>query len=193
MEANRRLNLDPDDSEARRIVGRAAYNAGRFRLAAWHYGQLVERFPADHHARLRLAWAERRQGLHRNELDHYEVILNRYPGHALALSGKSMAAARLGRFVEAQALVEQLHVVAPTHPYTDVTSAVLEAVRGQDNDALRSIRRAVEGRDRLDEELQVELRRDIATDPAFLPLRNHWRLRAVLRRHFAAASPRGTK
>ena len=131
--------------------------------------------------------------MHTEEMNHYDQLLASNPDHTLALSGRAMAAARTGRFVEAQRLVERLHVIAPTHPYTDVTSAVLEASRGQDGEALRSLRRAVESRDRLDEELQVELRRDIATDPVFLPLRNQWRLRALLRRHYAAASPRGTQ
>jgi len=193
FQADIRLELDPDDIEARRIVGRAAYNQGRFSLASWHYQQILDRYPDDHHARLRLAWAERRQGHHQAEYGLYSEILTTLPAHVLALGGSSMAAARLGRFVEAQRLLEVLHVVAPTDPYTDLTSAVLESARGQDREALRSIRRTIERRDLFDEELQVELRRDIATDPSFAALRSHWRLRAVLRRHFAAASPRGTR
>jgi len=193
LQADLRLEMDPDDIEARRIVGRAAYNQSRFALASWHYGEILERYPDDHHARLRLAWAERRQGHHQTEYALYSEILSTLPAHVLALGGSSMAAARLGRFVEAQRLLEVLHVVAPTHPYTDLTSAVLESARGQDQEALRSLRRTVERRDLLDEELQVELRRDIATDPSFSALRSHWRLRALLRRHFAAASPQGTR
>ena len=193
LQADLRLELDPDDVEARRIVGRAAYNSDRFALAAWHYTQIVERHPDDVHARLRLAWAERRQGHHRAEGSLYREILTLQPDHELALGGSSMAAARLGRFDEAQSILETLYVVAPTHPYTDLTSAVVESARGQDSQALRSLRRTIERRALLDEELQVELRRDIATDPTFSVLRSHWRLRAMLRRHFAAASPRGTR
>ena len=94
---------------------------------------------------------------------------------------------------EAQDILDGLHVSAPSHPYTDVTSAVVEALRGDDSDAVRSLRRALVRRDLLDEELQVELRRDIATDPAFSGLRTQWRLRAMLRRHLGAASPQGIR
>ena len=193
FQANARLDLDPDDVGARRIIGRAAYNAERNRLAAWHYREMLSRFPEDDHARLRLAWAERRAGHHTTEAKLYREILRSQPGHPLALGGLSMAAARLGRMDDAQDILDTLHVLAPSHPYTDLTSAVVESLRGDERDAIRSLRRVLQRRDLLDEELQVELRRDIATDPAFSGLRTQWRLRAMLRRHLGAASPQGIR
>ena len=193
FQADARLEADPDDVEARRIIGRAAYNAGHTRLAAWHYMEVLSRYPGDDHARLRLAWAERRAGHHTRESELYREVLVGQPEHPLALGGLSMAAARLGRMDEAQNIIDQLHVVAPAHPYTDLTSAVVEALRGDERDAVRSLRRVIERRDLLDEELQVELRRDVATDPAFSGLRTQWRLRAMLRRHLGAASPQGIR
>lgn len=193
FQANARLEIDPDDIEARRIIGRAAYNAGRTRLAAWHYGEMLSRYPDDDHARLRLAWAERRAGHHSAEADLYREILVSQPDHPVALGGLSMTAARLGRMDAAQDMLDSLHMSAPDHPYTDLTSAVVEALRGDETDAIRSLRRVLQRRDQLDEELQVELRRDIATDPAFSGLRTQWRLQAMLRRHLGAASPQGIR
>ena len=114
-----------------------------------------------------MAWAKRRAGHHSSEMDLYKEILNDQPGHPLALGGLSMCSARLGRMDAAQDLLDTLHVLAPSHPYTDLTSAVVEALRGDERDAIRSLRRVMQNRDLFDEELQVELRRDIATDPAF--------------------------
>jgi len=193
VQANERLDANPDDTGARRIIGRAAYNAGRHRLAAWHYREVLLRYPEDNHARLRLAWAKRRAGHHSSEMDLYKEILTDQPGHPLALGGLSMCSARLGRMDAAQDLLDTLHVLAPSHPYTDLTSAVVEALRGDERDAIRSLRRVMQNRDLFDEELQVELRRDIATDPAFSGLRTQWRLRAMLRRHLGAASPQGIR
>ena len=193
FQADARLDADPDDVEARRIIGRAAYNAGHARLAGWHYREILHRYPGDDHARLRLAWAERRAGNHTDEAQLYRDVLAAQPDHPIALGGLSMAAARLGRMDEAQNILDGLHVSAPNHPYTDITSAVVEALRGDESEAIRSLRRALKRRDLLDEELQVELRRDIATDPAFSGLRTQWRLRAMLRRHLGAASPQGIR
>ena len=193
FQADARLDADPDDVEARRIIGRAAYNAGHDRLAGWHYREILHRYPGDDHARLRLAWAERRAGNHTDEAQLYRDVLAAQPDHPIALGGLSMAAARLGRMDEAQNILDGLHVSAPNHPYTDITSAVVEALRGDESEAIRSLRRALTRRDLLDEELQVELRRDIATDPAFSGLRTQWRLRAMLRRHLGAASPQGIR
>ncbi len=193
FQANERLDVDPDDIEARRIIGRAAYNAGRNSLAAWHYRQILERYPDDVHARLRLAWAERRRGRHSVEARHYREILDVQPNHPLALGGLSQAKARLGEQATAHLLLDQLHAVAPGHPFTDLSSAVVEALQGDGNEAYRSLGRVVERRELLDEELQVELRRDIATDPALSRLRTQWRLRAMLRRHLGAASPQGIR
>jgi hypothetical protein len=191
--ADVRLTADPDDAEARRIVAKAAYNASHFALASWHYSQVIERHPDDHHARLRMAWAERRQGHHQEEILLYGEILADFEQHPLALGGLSMALARLGHLDDASEVLDRLHGAASTHPYTDLTSAVVEAVRGQSDQALVSLRRTVEHRALLDDELQVELRRDVATDPAFSQLRGQWRLRAMLRRQLGAASPQGTR
>ena len=193
IEADQRLDAEAEDTESRRIVAQAAYNTGHYRLSEWHYRWILDRHPADAHARLRLAWAERRQGHHRSELASYEAVLLDQPDNVLALGGVTMAHARLGNSVQAQESFDRLAVQAPSHIYTEVTAAVLEAVRGRDHLALVSLERAIEGRNHLDRELQLELRRDIAVDPAFSRLRASRKLRSVLRKHLGAASPRGIR
>jgi len=193
LEADQRLDAEAEDTESRRIVAQAAYNTGHYRLAAWHYRWILDRHPGDAHAQLRLAWAERRQGRHQAELSLYTAVLGEQPDNVLALGGRAMAQARLGHLADAQVSFDNMAVRAPAHIYTEVTAAVLEAVRGRDDLALASLDRAIEGRNHLDRELQLELRRDIAVDPVFASLRASRRLRAVLRKHLGAASPRGIR
>jgi hypothetical protein len=193
VDADQRLDIEAEDTESRRIVARAAYNTGHYRLAAWHYRWILSRHPGDGHAQLRLAWAERRQGRHRAELALYSSVLAKQPDNVLALGGMAMAQARLGHMTAAQGSFDSLAVQAPSHIYTEVTAAVLEAVRGRDDLALLSLERAIKGRNHLDREVQLELRRDIAIDPVFGSLRASRRLRSVLRKHLGAASPRGIR
>jgi hypothetical protein len=193
LEADQRLDAEAEDTESRRIVAQAAYNTGHYRLAAWHYRWILDRHPGDAHAQLRLAWAERRQGRHEAELSLYTAVLGEQPDNVLALGGRAMAQARLGQLADAQVSFDNMAVRAPAHIYTEVTAAVLEAVRGRDDLALASLDRAIEGRNHLDRELQLELRRDIAVDPVFAGLRASRRLRSVLRKHLGAASPRGIR
>ena len=192
-EADRRLVVDPESTESRRIVAHTAYNSGHYSAAAWHYRQIVEADSSDHQAALRLAWALRREGKHQQELAIYRSILLGDPGHVLALSGRTLAELRLDQTGAASRTFDRLQTVAPDHPYTEMTAAIMEANQGQPSRALQSLSRALKERERLPKDLQVELRRDVAIDPLFAPLRAGRGLPAVLRRHFGAASPRATR
>lgn len=187
------LTGNPDDVQSRRIVAQSAYHHGRYDMAIWHYQQLLRAQPEDTHARLRLAWALRRQGFHRAELEAYRAILTGQPDHVMALSGMALAEARLGNAHSAQQAIEQLQNIAPAHPYTEVTTAGLDAWRGNGRGAIASLSRAFQSRESLDKELQAELRRDIAVDPLFAELRPDSRLRGLLRRHLGAAAPMSTR
>ena len=190
LDAGDQLVINPMNAEARRVVARAAYNADYFQLAAWHYSILKDRFPDDAGVSLRLAWAERRQGNHREEIALYEHVLNGQPAHPIALGGLSMAQARTGELEAAKATMSRLEMAAPAHPYTELTAAILSAKKGDQQDAIECLRRTIENREQLDLELQIELRRDISTDPLFAPLRADWPLRSMLRRYMGAAAPR---
>ena len=187
------LRQNPDDIESRRIVAQSAYNHGQYDMAIWHYEQLLNAEPTDTHAQLRLAWALKRQGYHQSELRYYRAILSIQRDHIMALSGVALAEARLGNDEESKRTIERLQSVAPTHPYTEVTAAGLDALRGNKRSAMASLSRAFRGRESLDKELQIELRRDIAVDPLFAELRPDPRLRGLLRRHLGAAAPLSTR
>lgn len=191
VEANFDLEADPADAEARRVVARAAYHAGLFELSAWHYRAILNEFPHDTAARLHLAWSIRRQGHHRAELALYQEILEVQPQHLLALGGAATALARLGKFDEAKDTMDALQILAPVSPISEASGAVIEAIRGNRDWAIASLRRAIEHQDQLDPELQLELRQDIAVDPAFSVLRADWKMRTMLRRVLGAAAPRG--
>ncbi|MEC8193224.1 MAG: hypothetical protein VX127_10860 [Myxococcota bacterium] len=192
-DADARLLADPEDAESRRVVAKAAYNSGHYDAAAWHYAQLIEADELDANAALRLAWALRRDGAHRAERDLYKKLLDREPDHVLALSGMVMSEIRLGRPGDAMRAFDALQTIAPDHPYTDLTASFVDAHLGNERQAVRSLARALEHRERLDREMQLELKRDIAIDPVFASLRGRADLRGALRRHLGAASPRATR
>lgn len=188
--ASERLAQDVTDGVARRTLANAAYNADRFESAAWHYQMLTWADQADGGALLGLARAQRRRGRHASEIQVYRRILGTWEDHPGALAGLSTALGRMGRLDEAGAMLEQLQIVAPDDPYTDMTAATLAALEGRKVDALEALDRAVLSRGQLAPDQQIELRRDLALDPAFASLRMDKRLRALLRRHLGAAAPR---
>lgn len=188
-----RLSADPTDIGARRIVARAAYDADDHELAADHLRELLERSPGDRDARLRLAWAQKRQGYHRAELRQYEAILATDPGHVQALAGKTVALARLNRLGEAAGVLDHLEAAAPDSVELELAEAKLAGLRGDEEGALALLDGAYRRRDQLTQELQLELRRDLALDPSFAALRKDPRLRSLVNRHLGAAGPRQTR
>ncbi len=189
-EALDRLAADPGDASARRVLARAAYDREDFELAAWHWSWLVDRFPADLDARLRLAWAEKRRGLHRHEIELCEGILLDDATHLEARAGLAVALARLNRLDEATHQIDVLESLAPLAPATELATARIAALQGQDVRALEALDRAFGARSSLPADLQLELRRDIALDPAFASLRKDPRLRSLIHRHLGAAGVR---
>jgi hypothetical protein len=182
--------LDRTDVAARRRLARAAYDRDDWDGAAWHYRWLVDHAPDDRTVKLHLAWAERRRGQHDVEVGIYKEILAADPDDALAEAGLALALARLGRMGEAKEMVDDLQVTAPMDPYTDLTMAMVAAVQGHDEEALAALDKALDARAQLSDELQVELRRDLAIDPVLSSLRKDRRMSAVLRKHLGAGAPR---
>jgi hypothetical protein len=76
------------------------------------------------------------------------------------------------------------------HPYTHVTQAFVFSWEGRIEDAVSALEQGFVARAQLSEEMQIELRRDIALEPTFHSLRKDWHLRAMLLRHLGAAAPR---
>ena len=191
-EATLRYLDTPHDPSVRRVMAQVAYNRDDYEAAAWHYRWLLEQFPDDRDTRIRLARAEKRLGFHHAEVELYNSVLDVDPNNVEALSGLSIALLRLGRLDEAQDVLDTLLTHAPMHPYTHVAQAVVWSWKGQIPEAVASLEQGFEARVQLSEELQIELRRDIALEPAFHSLRKDWHMRAMLLRHLGAAAPRPT-
>ena len=189
-EATIRFLERPDDPAVRRVLARAAYNRDDYEAAVWHYRWLLERFPDDRTVKIRLARAEKRLGYHQREIELYRDVLAVEPDNIEALSGLAVALMRVGRLDEAQHVVDTLLIAAPMHPYTHVTLGMIAAWKGQTEEAVAALEEGFRARAQLSKELQVELRRDIALDPALHSLRRDWHLRAMLLRHLGAAAPR---
>ncbi|RME27758.1 MAG: hypothetical protein D6798_03840 [Deltaproteobacteria bacterium] len=189
LDAYARLEHDPTDVAAHQVVARAAYGDDEFDAAVWHYRWLVHHGVRDRDTLLRLARAEQRRGRHATEVSLYEQVLAEDPTDVDALAGLTVALARLGRLDEAVRKLDSLQAAAPMSPVTELTVATIAALQGQDRDALDALDRAIASRGQLSDEMQVELRRELALDPAFSGLRKDKRMRALLHRHLGAAAP----
>jgi len=189
LDAYDRLRTNPMDAGAHRIVAQAAYDNDDFDVAAWHYRWLAAQYPDDRGILLRLARAERRRGRHTVEIDLYRHVLAQDPQNTEAMGGLAVALARVGRLDEASQLEDELQATAPMAPSTDLAIALTAALQGRDREALDALDRSIGARGQLSQEMQIELRRDLAIDPAFADLRKDKRLRALLHRHLGAAAP----
>ena len=148
FQANARLDLDPDDVGARRIIGRAAHNAERNRSACTTKKRSVDSRRMTTHGSV---WRGRNAGL--DITRRRRSCIERYFGaaqHPLALGGLSMAAARLGRMDDAQDILDTLHV--PRRATLTRTSPRPSSSRFAATRAMpRSLRRVLQRRDLLDE------------------------------------------
>ncbi|MDG1482141.1 MAG: hypothetical protein P8R54_21290 [Myxococcota bacterium] len=181
---------DQEDPAARQVLALHAYSRDDYESAAWHYQWIVERFPTDRAARIRLARAEMRLGFHAREVGHYRAVLVADPTSIEARAGVAVALTRLGRLDEAEESLDILLVSAPHHPTTHLTVATIAALKGQEDEAGDALEAGFLGRAQLSKELQIEMRRDIALDPAFKTMRSSTRLRGMLTRYLGGAAPR---
>lgn len=181
---------DASDADARRLLGRAAYDADDPEEALRQFEWLVQHHPSDRDARLRLARAAMRLGRHDVEIDNYHAILDEEPKHVTARAGSAVALARLDRLDAAAVHLDELSLVAPDHVSTHLARAKVAALEGRDGEALDSLEAAYAARASLSAEGQLELRRDMALDPAFARLRGDLRMRSLVTRHVGAAGPR---
>jgi len=193
--ARERLTRSPQDAGAHDILARSAYDADRFELSAAHFHWLVDRSDpglggGEQELLWRLARTERRLGRHASEASLYERMLAVDEDDPWALCGKATVMARLGRFDEASELISRASSEAPELDYLGVYAAVVAAEQGLDARAVELLEEVVAQREQLAPEYQVELRRDIALDPAFAAVRSADRLRVMLARHLGAAAPR---
>lgn len=179
----------PADVEARRQLARAAYDADDTHEAARLYRWICERHPSDRDARLRLARAEMRRGRHAIEIEQYAAILQQDRASVEARAGLAVALARLERLDEAALQLDELSIQAPDHLHTAMALAKVAALEGRSDEALEQLDTIYGARRTLSEEWQLELRRDLATDPAFAGLRKGVRLRSLVHRHLGAAGP----
>ena len=179
----------PADVEARRLLARTAYDADDTHEAARLYRWICDRHPTDPDARLRLARSEMRRGRHGIEIGHYKVLLADDPSSTEARAGLAVALARLERLDEAALQLDELSIRAPDDLHTAMAHAKIAALEGRSEEALEHLDIIYSARRTLSEAWHLELRRDLATDPAFAGLRKGVRLRSLVHRHLGAAGP----
>ncbi len=176
VHAQEKLTWRPDDHELRAHVGRAAYASERYEEALFQFRWLVAQSPADARWLEGMALAEKRLGMHSQELAAYRQILERNPNHMLALGSSAVVLARLGRLAEAWEALEELRALYPAHALPLVYEGLVFAIEGKEAYALAALEEGLTRYGSLSKSLQVELHRDIALDPAFSRLRSDARL-----------------
>lgn len=179
-----------DDLAERFEAARAAYDADLYEEAMARFEGLVAERPQDVAYLEGLALACERAGWHRRQLDVIAGILEQDARHLTALGSRAAALARLGRLDEADGALAAASAVFPDHPYLRVYEAKVAALAGLETEALGALEDALSRRGAMSDRLQLELRRDLALDPAFAGLRSDPRLRTMLVRHLGAAAPR---
>ncbi len=179
-----------DELELRAAAARESYRDDRWELAHAHYQWLAKAEPGELEWLYGLALSRKRLGMHRAELETWDRVLELAPESAIALGNRAVSLARQDRWGEVGEALTRLHRAAPDHPYTYVFEATCAALQGREDEAIAGLERAVRLRYALSDALQIELRRDLALDPALAPLRADPRLRAMLSRQLGAASPR---
>ena len=188
--ARSRLSAHPDDATLHAVIARDAYHSEKWEGAHHHYHWLAEEDGGEPDWMLGLALSRKRLGMHRAELETYERLLVLDPGNFLALGNRAVSLARQDRWSEVPAALARMYRAAPDHPYAHVFEGTCAALQGREDEAIAHLELAVASRGLMSDDLQIELRRDLALDPALGPLRADARLRAMLSRQLGAASPR---
>ena len=188
--ARGQLSAQPDDATLHAVIARDAYQSEKWEGAQHHYHWLAEEDSEEPGWLLGLALSRKRLGMHRAELETYERLLKADPENFLALGNRAVSLARQDRWSEVPEALSRMYRVAPEHPYAHVFEGTCAALQGREDEAIAHLELAVASRGLMSDDLQIELRRDIALDPALGPLRADPRLRAMLSRQLGAASPR---
>ena len=188
--ARTRLSAHPDDATLHAVIARDAYQTEKWEGAHHHYQWLTKEDEATPGWLLGLALSRKRLGMHRAELDTYERLLLQDPDNFLALGNRAVSLARQDRWSEVPGALSRMYRAAPDHPYAHVFEGTCAALQGREDEAIAHLEIAVSERGLMSDDMQIELRRDIALDPALGPLRADPRLRAMLSRQLGAAGPR---
>lgn len=185
-----RLAQDPGNSEHRARVARGAYDNDDFAQALAHYQILLESDPGNTRWLWGRSQAEKRLGFHTRELESYRQILETDPDNAGAWASGAVTLGRMGDFDAAEDWLSQALEHGEGAPYLHLYEGMLLALEGEDKAALAAIEDSVRQRDALSAGQRIELRRDLAIDPALSSLRGGAELRSLLWRHYGAAAPR---
>ncbi len=189
-----RLRIEEGRTEDYALIARGAYDNDNWREALVHYQALADAEPDDVRWLYGVAQCQKRLGLHRMELESYERILERQPDHRDSIGNGAVALARLGDYeASAEWLLRMHRAPGQDAPYLNVYSGLIASIEGRESDAIRQLELAVSGRSAMTDGERVELRRDLAMDPALHSLRKDRALRSMLWRHYGAAAPRKSR
>lgn len=187
--ARHRLAIDPDDPEALSILSYYQYLAEDYDGALKTYDKFIKLNPEQSAGYNNKALVYKRLGQYEKEEALYRVALSYEPNDETALNNLAVNLAHQGRFEEALAIMRELEVIDPGDPYADLHRSKIYAAKGDDEQALRYLDRALSGMKHLDTLHHIEFRQDIRVDPAFEQLRQSPRFKAILLRYYGKDTP----
>ena len=185
-----RLQSDPGNQGQLALVARGSYEQDDWAGALSHYTALIDAEP-DNAAWLHgQARSQKRLGFHRGEISTWIRVLELAPDDVHAMGNRAVAHARLGDYEAADYWLVRMRGADSDDPYLYVFEAMVSAIEGDDDTALVLLEQTIASRHELPDGLQVELRRDLALDPALGSLRGDDRLQRMLSRQYGADRPR---
>jgi arylsulfatase A-like enzyme/Flp pilus assembly protein TadD len=136
------LAISPTSSRAHYGLGAVYESSGDDRRATEHYRSAIDAEPGYLAAELRLGETLRRSGRFEAALPHYDTVLRADPRRAEARLGKALALARLSRWRETRAELEESMRVLPGQPaFAHALARVLVAAP---EDSVRDAPRAMQ-------------------------------------------------
>jgi len=161
-------------------LAEAAYAADNYDAALAHYQWLENHHPGTERWLEGIALAQKRMGMHAQELESTQALLERDPNHLVAMGNLAVVLARLGQMDGAEKALDDLKTHYPYQPFATQCEAIIFAIQGLEKEALGALDVLLAEYGALPGRLQDELKRDIALDPALSNLRADPRLRDLL-------------
>ncbi len=187
--AKRNVRIDPDDPAAIGLLAYYQYLQEDYVGAEKSFDRVIELEPEMSGGYNNKALIYKRLGQYGKEEGLYRLALAMDPDEPTALNNLAVCLAHQGRYSEALAIMDKLERLTPNDPYTWLHRSKILAARGDDDQSLAWLRKALQGSRKLDLMHHVEFRQDLRLDPAFARLRKDERLVHLLEEFYGADSP----
>lgn len=187
--AEERLKIDPNDPAALSLLAHYQYLDEDYEGSESTYDRLLAQLPDDAAVYNNKALVYKRLGDYETEERLYRTALALEPLDVTAMNNLGVNLAHQKRFDEALAVMDQLQVLDPDDPYSDLHRAKIHAEMGNDEEAYRYLEKSLAGMAKLSTLHHIEYRQDIRVDPSLEKLRKTRRFRDILFKYYGEDAP----